>query len=58
MVKLDACIRSLPRAVLYQSLCRPLRGLENPFNDSFPAINRWAIVGRPLRGLYSVFAYH
>ena len=36
---------------------RPLRGLGYLINDSFPAINRWAIVGRPLPGLYSVFSY-
>gem|GEM_PF-4886194 len=37
---------------------RPLRGLGNLINNTFPAINRWAIVGRPLRGLYSRFSYH
>src|SRR5215813_12689543 len=32
-------------------LCRPLCGLENPFATPYPAINRWAIAVRPLRGL-------
>jgi hypothetical protein len=30
--------------------CRPLRGLSFSFDGEFPALKRWAIFGRPLRG--------
>ena len=34
-----------------KDLCRPLLGLGILINNSFPAMNRWAITDRPLRGL-------
>ena len=38
--------------------CRPLRGREIIINAPYPAMNRWAIIDRPLRGLYLIFACH
>src|ERR1051326_3544566 len=34
-----------------ESFCRPLCGLPISYLSGFPAINRWAILDRPLRGL-------
>src|SRR5215510_9971791 len=39
------------RQTLPLDLCRPLRGLKTTLSCLTPAINRWAIFARPLRGL-------
>jgi len=48
-IQVESMTRSLRLPVLY--LCRPFHGLRLLLMDAYPAMNRWAISDRPLRGL-------